>query len=501
VNNSIAREFYARFAGLDRAHGAYTITGKVEDKVEGIASTVREPVTMEHWLDHLKGKKGLGIVPIRDDGTCRWGAIDVDDYHLNLGKLEVEVESLGLPLILCKTKSGGAHLYLFLSEDASAQVVRGTLMNWAVALGYSGVEVFPKQVRLASERDVGNWINMPYFGTERWALRGGEWLNPEDFLLLAEEVAVDTNSLQAIELPHHEADDLFLEAPPCLQSLARTGFGKGSRNQGLFNVAVYLRKRFGDEYAEQVDVYNQHFMDPPLGHKEVAVVVRSVNKKAYEYRCTEEPIAPVCNKQICQARKYGVGTGDNDPGVTFGDLIKIKTDPPTWIWDVDGARIELTTQELRDQGRFHTRCMEELNKWPYPVKARQWREIISTALGNVQEQVAPPDATLEGTVMAMLRQYCSVKAMARSRDELLIKKPWTENGRTYFHCPDFKRYLEQQRVHINEKKLWNILRENGAGHKEFYIKGVHINTWHVPAVEQQSESFDVPDYEQTEEAM
>ena len=503
MNKTIAQEFFTRFAGLNRAYGTYNITGQSgpTGKVEGSAATVREPPTPELWAKHLAGKQGVGIVPICDDSSCVFGAIDVDKYDLDLASLEEQVRTLGLPLVLCRTKSGGAHLYLFLSESVSAELVRGKLMNWAVALGYSSTEVFPKQIRLAGDRDVGNWINMPYFGKDRWALHDGEWLHPEDFLLLAEEIALTVAQLEEADPPRDETDDLLADAPPCIQCLARTGFAPGTRNQGLFSMGVYLRKRFGeDEYQEKLDTYNQRFMTPPLGHKEVSQVVRSVGRKAYEYRCLEEPIVSVCNKQICLTRKYGIGASEGDPGVAFGDLVKILTDPPTWIWDVDGARIELTTQELRDQGRFHARCMEELNKWPYPVKPKVWSNIIRDALKNVQQQIAPPDATLEGTVMAMLSQYCSTRAMAQSREELLINKPWAQDGKTYFYCPDFKRYLEQQRVRITEKRLWNILRQHDAGHEEFYIKGRHINVWFVPQIEAQSEPFTTPE-DKEQEAM
>jgi hypothetical protein len=57
---------------------------------------------------------GIGIVPIRDDATCVWGAIDIDlDKEPNLTVLAKQVHKLELPLIVCRSKSGGAHLYLF----------------------------------------------------------------------------------------------------------------------------------------------------------------------------------------------------------------------------------------------------------------------------------------------------------------------------------------------------------------------------------------------------
>lgn len=506
---NLAKWFFKRFAGLKRAHGKYELT-KVRmkgKKKEGQGSTVREPPTVDLWAAHLEGKSGIGIVPIRDDGTVSFGAIDIDDYNIDMDKLEEQLRSLTLPLILCTTKSGGAHLYLFLSEPVPAELVRAKLMDWAVILGYSGIEVFPKQTRLANQMDVGNWINMPYFGgptTDRRALFEGEWLMPDEFLLLAELLAVTEEQLKAVNPPEDEAvAEALLDAPPCLQCLARTGFPAGTRNVGLFNLGVYLRKRYGDEYKDHMDELNQQFMDPPLGHKEVQQVERNVAKKNYEYRCSEPPIVTVCNRQICLTRKWGIGTADGDPGVNFGILIKVLTDPPTWIWDIDGARIELTTSELKDQNRFHTKCMEVLNKWPNAVKPKTWANMVRQALEGCEQLDAPPDASQEGTVWAMLQNYCNERTRALSRDELVMAKPWVDDKRIYFSAVDFRRFLSQQRISVTEKRLWNWLRERGAKHKFFNLKGQGVNTWSLPLedLQLQDESFDIPEYQQEDEAL
>lgn len=502
-----AEKFHDLFAGLGRAHGQFRERGTDGgDKVEGQAQTVREPATVALWEKHLAGKLGIGIVPVRDDATARFGAIDIDSYDLDLEKLAKDVEERELPLIVCRSKSGGGHLFLFMKEGAPAELVRNKLMEWAVALGHSGVEVFPKQVSLASRNDIGNWINMPYYGgdeTERYAIYGGERLGVDEFIKLAEMMAQTADSLEEITAPVPEVvRGMFPDAPPCLQSLASTGFEKGSRNNGLFNVGVYLRKRYGDEeWEKELDKYNQKFMDPPLGHKEVAQIVRSVNRKKYEYMCEEQPIASVCNRQICLTRKFGVGGGDGDPGVVFGDIVKIDSDPPVWIWDVDGARMELTTAELKDQGRFHTRAMEVLNKWPHMLKPKQWATLIREKLTNAEIIEAPPDASPEGQLWMYLEEYCTGRAQARSRDELLQNKPWTEEGRVYFNAPHFKNFLEQNRIRITSQKMWAWLRKSGAEHHFFNIKGRGINCWSVPAFSEQSEDFDIPSIEEEAEEM
>lgn len=460
--------------------------------------TVREPLTVALWMKHLAGSDHLGVVPIMDDTTVCWGAIDIDSYKdFDLIKLADHVARLELPLIVCRTKSGGGHLYCFTSEQVSAELMRGKLMEWAIALGYSGSEVFPKQTRLAGLTDVGNWINMPYQGgddTVRYAVAGNKRLNCMEFLDLAQLMALDKDSLKAANpnavSQYHEE---FLEAPPCLSSLAMRGFGEGSRNNALFNIAVYLQKRYGEDWESHIDSYNRKFMVPPLPSKEVQMVVAGIKKKKYFYKCNDQPIVSVCNKQICLTKAYGIGGGSSDPGVVFGALQKVMTEPPIWILSVDGANIELTTQELRDQSRLGSKCMEVLNKYPRPIKGTDFADMIRSKLESVEIIPAPEEATLSGQVMVWLEEYCTGRAQARNKEELLLKKPWTDKGMVYFSALAFKSFLSQQRILIDERDLWSIIRRNGGESVGMRIKGKVSRFWCVKAFAVQTEDFALPE--------
>lgn len=515
---SDAARFHARFAGLQRAHGHFRPQGverERDGKVQGFTETIHAPVTEQLWQGHLDGLYGIGIVPIMDDGNVHWGAIDIDiDKKPDILAISKDVLRLELPLIPCRSKSGGVHLYLFTSEPIAATLVRAKLMEWSVAMSFSGVEVFPKQVRLAGAKDYGNWINLPYFnathGTARYAMDAkGEKLSAQQFLALADTLAVSRSELDAIGTPSDLSfGDLLYEAPPCLQSIAGGGgAGDGQSNKMLFNIGVYLRKRHGDTWETHFDTYNtEPFINNPRGHKEMAGLTRSVNRKAYEFTCNESPCAQHCNRQICLTRKFGIGGGDDDPGVVFGSLVKINTAPPTWLWDVDGARLELTTEQLKDQGRFHTTCIDALNKWPRMMKAATWAALIRQKLDHVEVIEAPPEAKPEGLMWDYLHSY-TLRANARSREELLQDKPWTPTAkeveqygedlvdatRVYFRAGHFKSFLEQQRMQgITEKRIWTWLRERGAQHHSFNIRGRFVNVWSVPVFPKQTEPFHVP---------
>jgi len=153
-------QFQKIFTGNKDGYGLYTGKGHI---------FVKKSVSKELYKQHLEGKISLGIVPIRHDSKCKFGAIDFDDHKKGGIKKDFDYESLlkkikflKLPLIVFKSKSGGAHAYLFLQEWVPAIDVRHILKKMAYALGCSrDVEIFPKQDTLKQGED-GSFINLPY---------------------------------------------------------------------------------------------------------------------------------------------------------------------------------------------------------------------------------------------------------------------------------------------------------------------------------------------------
>jgi hypothetical protein len=218
-NNSTAAEdrtlrFLALFSGFEHAYGTYEAKKAGDSgKVNGRALTVRGKLPLERMQGHLNGDGiGVGIVTLREDNTCCFGVIDVDiqgavKLREDLPVLEKRIKALKLPLVLCRSKSGGAHLYLFMSEPVSAVLMREKLNEWAAALGYKGCETFPKQYcRVDKEEDVGNWINLPYYkarATMRYALLDGRGIHFGEFLDLAESKRVSIEDLKNLLLPRY----------------------------------------------------------------------------------------------------------------------------------------------------------------------------------------------------------------------------------------------------------------------------------------------------------
>src|SRR4051812_36663169 len=86
-------------------------TVRDDGKRTGDPATKRQPVTDDLWQAHLDGSYGLGIITIREDGNVSWGCIDIDVYeHLDPAAVAARLIKLNLPLIPCRSKSGGVHL-------------------------------------------------------------------------------------------------------------------------------------------------------------------------------------------------------------------------------------------------------------------------------------------------------------------------------------------------------------------------------------------------------
>src|SRR5210317_486397 len=159
------------FKGLESAYGQTKLTNELraDGKNEVRSFTIKKPVTDELWENHLKGTEpALGIIPINEDNNCRWGCIDIDTYPFDHLKLIKRIREKNFPLITFRSKSGGAHVFLFTKEFVPASLIRQKLQMMASDLGFSKAEIFPKQSTIKADRgDVGNFLNMPYHGGDR----------------------------------------------------------------------------------------------------------------------------------------------------------------------------------------------------------------------------------------------------------------------------------------------------------------------------------------------
>lgn len=479
----------ALFRGYEGNYGTYVLSGKVTErgKAEGKAITRRGTLTRDHWAGHVAGTGfGVGVIPLMADDTVVFAAIDVDVYPLDLKVLE---RKLGrLPLVVCRTKSGGAHLYLFLKEPLPASTVVPVMQKWAAHLGYGDCEIFPKQTSRADGNDVGNWINMPYFGnkTERYAIKDGKALSLPEFLEHASQTATNLKGLVATF--HADNDEakvaLFENGPPCLAHLAGNGgFPDGSRNEGMFNVMVYLKKRWPDAWKSYVQRYNVALCHPePVELSELSDTMKSVGRKDYQYKCRQQPIRPYCNRAECVKREFGITSTWGGPKVEISSLTKYEGSPVIWVAEIDGHRLQMTTSELYNQSGFNQKCMDSITVCPGSMPKPAWEKFLNDLMGRAD--VVPPieETTEEGQFYVLLEQFCSTRAFARTLDETIQNKPFKDRGKVYFRSRALLDYLDNQRFkYKSAHHVWQMLRDRHADTHPHTIKGRCVNLWEIDA--------------------
>ena len=484
------------FVGYERAHGTYTTAGTNDrGKVEGKAYTVMEPATPALWQQHIEGKRGLGIIPLLEDNTIRWGGIDVDQYQ-NLDLNTIAKKVAHLPLVVFRSKSGGCHLILFLREPVAASKVTSVLEMLAAGLGYGGSEIFPKQTsRAAGGSDVGNWLNMPYFAakrTMRYAVNGERALTMEEALEFIEKKAITEEQLEALSAipPEVEAEvnprlaGLFDDGPPCLQHIAKSGgLQPGTRNEGMYNVGVYLRKKFPDDWQTQITDYAGKMCDPALGLQELNTLTKSLQKKEYRYACTKPPIAAFCNRRACLRRTFGVGeTPGYDHAAEIGAITKYEGEPTYWVAEIDGRRLRLTTDELLSQTLFAKKCAEVLTRVPSAMPEPRWRKYLNDKMRNADIVPAPEDEeTVPGQFWVLVERFCIQRAQGTSEDSVVNNYPFTKEGRTYFRGDALLQYLKRHNFAFkNNREVWSWMSERGAQRHEWQIRNSKVNVWSLP---------------------
>ena len=154
-----------------------------------------------------------------------------------------------------------------------------SLQHMAAALGYGDSEIFPKQIKLNLDRgDVGNFLNLPYYDHENGLRYGflddGTSATLEEFYELYDKYVQTPEEISALQVAGTSPEDLLQDGPPCLQLLCKQKISEGGRNNGLFNVGVYLRKAFPDAWETEILRYNMEYFSPPLPLPEVNVVVK-----------------------------------------------------------------------------------------------------------------------------------------------------------------------------------------------------------------------------------
>jgi hypothetical protein len=438
-------KFIDIFGGSFSAYGQTKKTEEFDDRGKHKTKSfiIKQVPSTQMFQDHLNGKDpALGIIPINEQNKCRWACIDIDVYNgFDHKKLIQEITENKFPLTVFRSKSGGAHVFLFTKKFEPAALFRAKLKDMAAVLGYANAEIFPKQNQVDMNKGgTGSFLNLPYHNvkmTLRYAMKeDATAMTLKEFFDWYDKTALET--LEDLEVKQPKEEDVLKGAPPCLIMLAKKGIPNGKRNNAMYNFGVYCKKRFTD-WKQRIVVYNLTYCKPPLEEKEMEVLKKSIENKEYQYKCKDEPIASFCNSKKCVLQEYGVGD-DEVPGVEIKEIQKYDSDPPLFYVTIGDKQVEVDSSELHDADKFSLKCLEQINQAMPPVGKHIWRKAINKLLKDVIPQDAPESTKIDVQLKELLTDYTS-KAPGKDWKDILRGLSFTEDGMTYFKFKDFWRYI------------------------------------------------------------
>ena len=482
--------FMRLFRGYTKRHGQY-IVDKQEDsgKWSGRANTVDTPPDQEAFEAHIKGERGIGVIPLTEDNKCYFAAIDIDEYPVDHLKIAWAIRDM--PLFVTRSKSNGAHVWLFIPEGARAEIVVRFMKKIAGELGYGGCEIFPKQTRRAGPGDVGNWINLPYFGNSRVGVvvRSEEEKVLDEFLLAKWLDFVEANISGVTEAQLEEraprvtgtrkkgaSKEDYEDGPPCLQRILEKGMGEGSRNNVMYQCVMYLVRKYSspDEVESRAMKFNHDAYDPPLPASEVRSVIKSVLGKERGFKCHEEPMSGYCDRQTCLRRAFGIGSDPGDLEFEIGGFSKLLSEPPMYAFNADGKRIILpSVKALSNQKEFRNYLIDAISKVMPMMVQGKFDQLLTLWLANCEDVPMPPDADFRVQWADALIDWCE-STEHDERDRILKGHSWIdqEGGRVYFQLQYFKKHLSQQRISYNDALLSVYLSEKVG--MIFHSKGTTV---------------------------
>ena len=483
---TVVEQFAKLFRGREDAHGEFTPLPDGEKKVV----TAKTAATAEHWQNHINGVGPfLGAIPLRSDGMCYFGAIDVDchegDGEIDLVGLDEKVRAHRLPLVVCRSKSGGAHLYIFCREPVQAKTLINKMKAWLRLLGLpDNTEIFPKQVRAK----VGNWINLPYYdsdNTNRYAIVGGVQADLTTFITAASLNLVTEAVLEGTE---DGGNHPFIGGPPCLIALhEKGGISKGARNRGLYNVALYFKMVGDDDWKEKVRAYNKNHLTPPLSDDERESCINSTAEHPeYKYSCDEEPIIEHCKKSTCLRKRYGIGywrSEDIDEAMpNINSMLILETEPPRYFLNIEGVNTEMGPDQFLSYSKFRLLVMTAISRIPPVMRQYEWEDRAQLLLNAATHIAAPEDAGVFGQFKLLVHEFLGRRRANENKPEELERgHPFEKDGTIFFRSRDLLRFLADERFRdYTNSQVYSALHKVGAGTRTFRVKDNIIRAWYVP---------------------
>lgn len=241
--------------------------------------------------------------------------------------------------------------------------------------------------------------------------------------------------------------------------MSLNGYPEHSRNTILFNMGIYLQRSDPDEWGFLLRRFNLEAFKEAVDEKELETILKSLRKKKYSYQCDQEPLCSFCNVKLCRTRKFGIGSATTLPMIT--SITKVVGDESMWFVDVEGGRMTLTTGEFHDFKRFSSRCMNDLNILPAPMKNEAWISWLRTQMENaieIKDEVMYAANDLGGHLTTFISGR-----LAEDADGVAQNRVWYDGQvrEVRFKPEAFMMFLKFRKVNLPKGVIHMFLKSRG----------------------------------------
>lgn len=320
VTPSFASSFRALFDGRRDAYGC-------------AGSCVKEDVTDRVIMDHLEGRRRIGIYPLAgtNGDRVRFGCIDIQAPDWELARALVrQLGTYSISSHVERSRGGGWHVWMFFAAWVDAWKVRVAMQR---AIGDLEdrvpfpLELFPRVDRLAIGT-YGNFINLPLYGGEVATGRTAFYRHdasgiPSTIEFDPDRIAASANRESSLnelienlgttrpDLTPYERGEV--DAPkirrldgllPCASRMLKSGARGDVGPEWAFRLAVHFRRNGMDANASVALLaeWNAQFCIPPIdGGKLLSAVASAYSdaQRCASLGCDVEAVLPVCAREEC----------------------------------------------------------------------------------------------------------------------------------------------------------------------------------------------------------
>jgi hypothetical protein len=457
------------------------------------------PLTFDHYRDHLNGGDGLAVSPVMNvedaegnilkRNVCYFAVIDTDVYGIDYLFLINKLYTHGFKFIPILSKSGGLHIYFVFDNSEPADKVIETLSKVVSIFGMDKrfrseknickVEIFPKQATFVPGDKNANCIFLPFYNSADPKNTLNKMLTPNGKLVgLIKALPIIEEAFTNLKEINDTIDKLpYDDAPYCIQAILLSGaLSVGdSRNCFLFSSAIYLKKKYTDDFYDELVVMND-CLENPIDREELDNIFTSIKKNNYDnYWCSKSPLKEYCNKGLCKLREYAPEKEKNNRftgAASFGDIKKIvdgKGDTQYYKWairvkeDDDYADVILDSEdEIYSQGTIQKKCLRYLHWSPFMVSQNDWIKLVNKSMeflrNNAEGSVEVIAKGTETSDKALLRnaiyRFLTHKQV-QNKQKSFIKagQVYKEEGIYYFTTDGLLRYLNLEKIPLHKVNL------------------------------------------------